>query len=988
MRESLGRWIADAETQQTIVDFRLSAHLGQLDYLDNRTTDLYYSLVGELFDMVRVGGGDPLDWASLGRALETVSRDLRDGARADALFFAAVAFYQGGYPASAVMTMRLADPQFWEVDAQRAAYELLTRSVNPVSFSTQVLVDAVRAGNTSIVDEVVVAAQEEAGRALDVGPDEWVAHRLYAVLVERFQRTNLRAVLPDGATRRWDPLVESFLDRRQPVWDFFPSQMEAIDAGLLTSSESYSLQMPTGAGKTALTETLIFDHLSRFPESKAVLLVPYRALARELRGSVGRHLTAMGLRSRTVYGGTVPGIEESDDLEEVRVIIATPEALTGLVGAHPELLSEISLVVCDEGHLLDSGSRGVGLELLLARLKARTPAPRIVFVSAIVPNVEEINTWLGGSDGTVVRSEYRPAVAEFAVLRPSGSGRQRKVGLELHEPSTSLPSHTLPEFLGLEDFQFTNPSTGRLNTYDYGSTKTLAVATARKALTLGPVAVFATEKGGDRGVLGLANELLKQIAAGLDLPKPMAYVTDDAAVESAVAYLTGEFGDDWVGTRALREGAIVHHGDVPQETREVLEELVSDRCIPMVLCTSTLAEGVNLPLRTMVLYSVKRSSDGSAPEAMLARDIKNLVGRAGRAGSSTRGLVVCANPDDWAVVSPVAEGQPGEPVAGALITLVQRLEGALARQQLQLTNRVLEASPVLFSLVDGVDAALIELIRDELGAEQFVSIAETLAAETFAAARATEQERQLLFSVFQLRAQRLVEMRASGRLSLAQETSARPRLVDAVLDGLLPRYTDWESIESPLDPDLVRLVVDWALEQPGFTREAETVYRRTDVTDLAASLSGLLLAWLEGLPFTALAARAGVSIDVLLRIHAKLVLFDLVTLVEQAVAILQQHLTSEGVTLASAVTSFPDFLRFGVSTAAARELMAKGVRHRAAAVKLGAHSAMSWPGNLLSLSTPWTIARDLLADTDTWLPRLGDLVYQRTVADVAIRRLI
>lgn len=986
MRESLGRWIADAETQQTIVDFRLSAHLGQLDYLDNRTTDLYYSLVGELFDMVRAGGGEPLDWASLGRALETVSRDLRDGARADALFFAAVAFYQGGYPASAVMTMRLADPQFWEVDAQRAVYELLTRSANPVSFLTQVLVDAVRAGNTSIVDEVVVAAQEEVGRALDVGPDEWVAHRLYAVLVERFQRTNLRAVLPDGATRRWDPLVESFLDRTQPVWDFFPSQMEAIDAGLLTSSESYSLQMPTGAGKTALTETLIFDHLSRFPESKAVLLVPYRALARELRGSVGRHLTAMGLRSRTVYGGTVPGIEESDDLEEVRVIIATPEALTGLVGAHPELLSEISLVVCDEGHLLDSESRGVGLELLLARLKARTPAPRIVFVSAIVPNVEEINTWLGGSDGTVVRSEYRPAVAEFAVLRPSGSGRQRKVGLELHEPSTSLPSHTLREFLGLEDFQFTNPSTGRLNTYDYSSTKTLAVATARKALTLGPVAVFATEKGGNRGVLGLANELLKQIAAGLDLPKPMAYVTDEAAVESAVAYLTGEFGDDWVGTRALREGAIVHHGDVPQETREVLEELVSDRRIPMVLCTSTLAEGVNLPLRTMVLYSVKRSSDGSAPEAMLARDIKNLVGRAGRAGSSTRGLVVCANPDDWAVVSPVAEGQPGEPVAGALITLVQRLEGA--RQQLQLTNRVLEASPVLFSLVDGVDAALIELIRDELGAEQFVSIAETLAAETFAAARATEQERQMLFSVFELRAQRLVEMRASGRLSLAQETSARPRLVDAVLDGLLPRYTDWESIESPLDPNLVRLVVDWALDQPGFTREAETVYRRTDVTDLAASLSELLLAWLEGLPFTALAARAGVSIDVLLRIHAKLVLFDLVTLVEQAVAILQQHLTSEGVTLAPAVTSFPDFLRFGVSTAAARELMAKGVRHRAAAVKLGAHSAMSSPGNLLSLSTPWTIARDLLADTDTWLPRLGDLVYQRTVADVAIRRFI
>lgn len=982
MRENLVRWIADAETQHTIADFRLTAHLPQLNYLGDRTTDLYYSLVGELFDMIRAEERDPLDWASLGRGLETLSRDLREGARADALFFAAVAFYQGGYPASAVMTMRLADPQFWEEEAQRAAHELLTRLGNQRSASTRQLVDAVRTGAVEAVQDMVVVAQEDAERALEVGPDQWVAHHLYAVLLHRFSLTNVRAVLPDGSAPRWDPLVESFLDRRQPVWDFFPSQIEAVNAGLLTSNESYSLQMPTGAGKTALTETLIFDHLSRSPESKAVLIVPYRALARELRGSVGRHLTAMGLRSRTVYGGTVPGIEESEDLDDVRVIIATPEALTGLLGGHPELLTAISLVVCDEGHLLDSEARGVGLELLLARLKARSPSPRIMFVSAIVPNVEEINTWLGGNDSTVVRSQYRPAIAEFAVLRPTGTGRERTVGLELHEPSTSVPSHNLPGFLATSDFQFKNPLTGRTNTYDYGSTKTQAVAAARKALALGSVAVFATEKGGNRGVVGLANELIKQIDSTIDLPKPLAYVSDDGSVESAVAYLSREYGDDWVGTRALRAGAIVHHGDVPQETREVLEALVSDRRVPMVLCTSTLAEGVNLPLRTMVLYSVKRSSDGSAPEAMLARDVKNLVGRAGRAGSSTRGLVICANPDDWAVVSPVAEGQPGEPVAGALITLIRRLEGALGRRQLKLTNEVLERNAVLFSLVDGVDATLIELIRDELGAQQFVSIAEALAAETFAATNASEEERLLLSSVFELRARRLVEMRSSGRLGLAQATSARPRLVGAVLDELLPRFTEWDTVDSPLSPDFVRLFIDWALEQPGFRPQAETAYRRPDETDIATSMSQLLLAWLEGRPFTEIASRAGVDIDTLLRIHAKLVLFDLMTLVEQAVAIIQQHFAETGDTLAPAVTAFPDSLRFGVPTSAGRELMAKGVRHRLAAVELGAHPAMQSTGKLFA--TPRSIARDLLADSDLWLPLLGDLVYNRTMADLEV----
>jgi superfamily II DNA/RNA helicase len=984
MRETLGRWIADAEAHHAIEDFRLEAQLSQLDYLADRTTDLYYSLVGELFDMVRAGSSDPLDWASLGRALDSVSRKLEGEARADALFFAAVAFYLGGYPASAVMMMRRADPQYWDTEVQQAAHELLTRPANPTAASTRALIDSVRSGDAQIVETAVAAAQAGAAEALYVGPEEWVAHRLYLALLQRFQQTSLRAVLPHGTADRWNPLVESFLERRQPVWDFFPSQIEAIDAGLLTSGQSYSLQMPTGAGKTALTETLIFDHLTASPDSKAVLLVPYRALARELRGSVGEHLTAMGLRARTVYGGTVPGIEESEGLDEVRVIIATPEALTGLVGAHPELLSTISLVVCDEGHLLDSDARGVGLELLLARLKTRTPSPRIVFVSAIVPNVEEINTWLGGSDETVVRSEYRPSIAEFAVLRTTGTGGQARIGLELHEPSTSVPSYTLPDFLRPQDFHFTNPSSGRRKTYTYSSTKTRAVAAARKALTLGPVAIFAAQKGGDSGVVGLGNELLKQLGTGLDLPSPLAHVGDAGLVELAVAYLSREFGNDWVGTKSLRAGAIVHHGDVPQETREVLEELVADRHIRMVMCTSTLAEGVNLPLRTMVLYSVKRSAGETAPAPMLARDIKNLVGRAGRAGSSTRGLVICANPDDWRVVSPVAEGQPGEPVDGALIDLIRQLEQALARAQRQLTNGVLEANSPLFSLVDGVDAALIELISDELGADEFAQIAEQFAAETFAAAKATEQERTLLLSVFELRARRLVEMRETGRLALARTTAARPRLVDRVIDVLIPRYPAWGTVESPLEPELIGVFVTWALEQPGFRGEVETAYRRTGVTDFGASLTRLLLAWLEGRTFEYIATHTGVSIDVLLRIHAKVILFDFVTLVEQAVALIQEQAAETGGALSPVVAAFPDYLRFGVSTPPARDLMARGVRHRAAAVALGSDPTMLTPLNIFA--TPRSIARDLLDDEDTWLPRLGTLVYRRTVADVAVRR--
>ncbi|MFF2296539.1 DEAD/DEAH box helicase [Arthrobacter sp. NPDC058127] len=980
MRESLRRWVADIETRYSIEDFALESHLRQLNYLDGRSTDLYFSLVGELFDRVRDRSEDQRGWATLGNALASISRDLQGVSRSDALFFSAAAFYSGGYSASAYLTMRQTSPNSWNDEAHRACYDLLARPSEPASKVVRDLISAVREGTLESVERAVVDAERNAEVALVTGPDEWIPRRLFAALVRQFGTVNLRSALPDGGSQRWTPLVQSFLDRRPPVWEFFPSQVEAIDAGLLTSTETYSLQMPTGAGKTALTETLLFSHLTTAsPDSKAVLLVPYRALARELRHSLGRRLSRLGLPTKTIYGGTVPSLEESEDLENVRVLIATPEALTGLLGAHPEILSQLSLIVCDEGHLLDGGSRGIGLELLLARLKSRVQRPRMVFVSAIVPNVEEINTWLGGSDSTVVRSDFKPAVAEYAVLRPVGAGTTLSVGLELQELSTTLPAHTLSEFLQRSDFQYVKRETGRLNTYPYSSAKTQAVAAARKSLALGTVAIFAATKTGDQGVLALANELIKQIESDLPLPAPVEYVRDRSEVDGAAAYLAQEFGSGWTGTKALLVGLVVHHGDIPQEAREVLEELVSARRIPMVMCTSTLAEGVNLPIRTLVLYSVRRGSASGRPVPMLARDIKNLVGRAGRAGNSTKGLVICANPNQWDDVLPVAAGQPGERVEGALIDLLRRLQAALTREGLDLTNQILEDEPELFPLVDGIDSTLVELIHGELGQEEFLEIAESLASSTFAAQQIDDSDNQLLQGVFTLRASRVYELQSSGRLSWIRDTGARPRILDSVLNDLYPTLATWDSVDSPLDEQLLDAVLGWVFHQGDFQRELAAAYRREKIPD-AASLRELVTAWLDGRSFAEMAEVTGLDIDTLLRVHAKVVMHALVTLVEQGVALLQRVSAESGAPVSDSVVSLPGYLRFGVSTSSARALMAGGLRHRRSAVALGNHVEMSSAANIFA--SPMDIARQLLQDSDDWNRRLGTYVYQRTLQDV------
>lgn len=984
MRATLEHWIADTETRYSLEDFQLESRLDELAYLDDRIADLYLSLVGALFDSIRSASDDRGSWSTLGHSFASLSRDLDGATKADALFFSAAAFYCGGFPASAVMTIRLAEADRWAEGVSQACFDLLSRQGEPRSESVRELFSAVRDGRIDRLERAVNDAEEQAQLALQIGPEEWIAHRIYATVLSRFLQSNVRTVLPDGSNDRWSPLVESLTTRRQPVWEFFPSQIEAIEAGLLTSDRSYSLQMPTGAGKTALTEVLLFNHLADDPGAKAVLLVPYRALARELRFSVSRHLAQMGLQTRVVYGGTVPTVEEGEDLDDARVIIATPEALTGLLGTHPDLIPAVSLLICDEGHLLASRSRGVSLELLLARFLGRERPPRMVFISAIVPNVDEINAWLGGTDSTLVESDYRPALAEYAVLRPSGSGRNLAVGLELQELSTSLPAHTLPDFLRTADFEFLNPETKRVNTYSYDSKKVQAVATARKSLPLGTVAIFAAVKTGPQGVISLAKELVDQISAGISLPQPDSYIGNSSAVEDAVEYLAHEYGPDWVGTEALAAGAVVHHGDLPQETREVLEELLSENQVRMVLCTSTLAEGVNLPIRTLVLYSVRRGSKDGVTTPMLARDIKNLVGRAGRAGSSTRGLVICVNPSQWSDVSPVAAGEPGEQVEGALIDLLRRLEKAVEGDGSELENGPLEATPALFSLVDGIDATLIELIHDELGNDEFERIAESLAADTFAARQADENQRELLTKVFRLRASRLLGMRSTERLAWAREAGARPRLIDSVIDDLYPRFDAWSTVDSPLDQPFIKSIIEWAEEQPGFAEEIAGAFDRSGIEDTHAALLQLISAWIEGRSFADISYITDLPMDKLLRIHNKIVLYDLATLVEQALAVLNQFLLASGDgALSPVAAAFPDYVRYGVPTPAARELMAKGMRHRCAAVELGKTQEMAT--SMTSFSSPASRARRLLEDEATWRSRLGDLVYRRSVRDVSRR---
>ena len=504
MTESLNRWIATADAVRHMNHFRIAQVPLGMAFVRNRVDDYYISLVGDLFDRMRENQVESAEWARLGNAFAQFSEDdagISTGSainRSEAALYAAAAFYSGGFPASAYLSITRMR-SIPEAGSMRACFDLLARPAAPLSEDVVRLLAALREDDRQFVVDMAVRVQAQANAALAAGPDEWVPARLYEQLMRRFANVNLRAVLPARPPGFWNGLVESFVTRTPSTWEFFPSQIQAIQGNLLGDGVSFALQMPTGAGKTTLCETLLFDHLQRHPTEAAVLLVPYRSLASELRSSLVRRLNGLGISSRCAYGGTVPSGDEVQELNATRLLVATPEALSGLLSADQEFLRRVSLVICDEGHLLGAPSRGIGLELLLARLKAReTGAPRFVFISAIVPNVEEINAWLGGTAESIIRSEYRPALAEFGVLRER-SGDGSTVNLEVHPHLPAAARFTVEGFLSRPDFQYLNPASNRTRTLPYTSIKRRAVAAARKALPMGTAVVFAANKKGRSG---------------------------------------------------------------------------------------------------------------------------------------------------------------------------------------------------------------------------------------------------------------------------------------------------------------------------------------------------------------------------------------------------------------------------------------------------------------------------------------------------------
>lgn len=454
-------------------------------------------------------------------------------------------------------------------------------------------------------------------------PAFWWLARLLRLMLKDYAKGTLWSVLPpffgpDG-TAQVDSYVKLLAFLKPPVIELWQSQIAALQLALNPQNRGGVINLRTSAGKTRVAELAILQTLKADPNAKVLYLAPFRSLAFEMERTFSKTLSPLGYHVSHLYGGSRFSGVDRELVNEGHITIATPEKAKAMLRAAPELFESVKLVVIDEGHLLGDNERNVRNELFLEhlRLLARQRGARILLLSAVLPNAEDLAAWVGGDADALVKSNWKPSAERFGTLRWKKSG----VSIEWLGGERCFNPHFV---------EFKEVPKGKKKTRAFPETKTEAVAaTAARLAELGPVLIFA---GQARWVPSMAKAVL--LAFGSNAPVHDWPETEWNILE---AVCKEELGDDSFELAAARVGIICHSNKLPPQVRISIEKLMAKYPPRIIVATTTLGQGVNIGISSVI---VATTSIGTLQ--ISKRDFWNICGRAGRAFVDGEGKILFA----------------------------------------------------------------------------------------------------------------------------------------------------------------------------------------------------------------------------------------------------------------------------------------------------------------------------------------------------------
>ncbi|MET0480024.1 MAG: DEAD/DEAH box helicase [Mycetocola sp.] len=430
-----------------------------------------------------------------------------------------------------------------------------------------------------------------------------------------------------AASRRKTPLLDAF--RAKQRFDLDPFQLEACAS--VEAGNSVLVAAPTGAGKTIIAEFAIYAAMQR-TRSKVFYTAPMKALSNQKFNELVAE-----------YGAESVGLLTGDTNinARARIVVMTTEVLRNMLYADSDLLADLAYVIMDEVHYLADRFRGAVWEEVIIHLPQEV---RMVSLSATVSNAEEFGDWLQAVRGhtEVIVSEERPVPLDQHVLM-----RGKLIDL-FAAPSLAETNSVNPELVRMAQFGGRSPNSKQYNDVSRYNAKRgqrtqqrvdrAQVVELLDEHHLLPAIFFIFSR------VGCDQAVTQVLRSGIRLTE--AHERDEIRqiVEERCSALQDEdlaVLGYWEWLEGLERGIAAHHAGMLPAFKEVVEELFRRKLVKAVFATETLALGINMPARTVVLEKLEKFN-GEARVPITPGEYTQLTGRAGRRGIDVEGHAVIA----------------------------------------------------------------------------------------------------------------------------------------------------------------------------------------------------------------------------------------------------------------------------------------------------------------------------------------------------------
>ncbi len=418
-------------------------------------------------------------------------------------------------------------------------------------------------------------------------------------------------------------LLNSAIDflKSQGFEKLYPPQADSVKFGLL-DGKSILVSAPTASGKTLIAMLAMLSYLSK-NSGKVIYLSPLRALATE-KFLEFKKLEKVALGNKIKVGISTGDFENIEkNLEKSNVLILTNEKMDSIIRHGTEWIEDIGLVISDEVHLIGDETRGPTLEMILTQLKLLDTKPQIVGLSATITNSDELADWL---DCKLVKNDWRPVPLSEGVC---DAGEVTMNDGKTFEVERSIRG--TPIDLGVQS-----------------------------VMEGGQSLVFAETRTRSKSLATKAADSISQILEKKDLnelektSKKLLSENEHTELVKTLAFL-------------VKKGVAFHHAGLNQNCRSTIETEFRKGTIKLLSSTPTLAAGVNLPARRVVISNVNRyNAKVGANRPISILEYKQLCGRAGRPQYDDYGeSIIVGNGNTEDLIEYYVNGEP-EPIASKI----------------------------------------------------------------------------------------------------------------------------------------------------------------------------------------------------------------------------------------------------------------------------------------------------------------------------------